>query len=266
MPDVFMPTLGLQVSTVLGAGLSAAAVVVYYTLARHHKPGGVPLMVVLVVGAVGALVAGELGFDSAPDAEQRQRLAAERIGRKLTGRISEGARVLLFRPPVDAEWVSEDAPLPEGAAPASEAAARLERELQHSIERGAGVGVEVVASGMPRVGTEAYPDLEERSVTQPSEAWSEALEPYREAGIEAWISFAGLPADLEAVTSHQWSEPPLVAARLGDAQPQPPEWYDRVRRWIESGRLHVAVVPDPIEAGRMVTVTAENLDALEPAN
>jgi hypothetical protein len=94
-------------------------------------------------------------------------------------------------------------------------------------------------------------------------AFSSVLEKYKDQGVDAWISFVGVPRnmqgqwDLHNMSTRNWDSPPVAAAELG-------VYYDPqlVRRWIQDGLLDVATIHPSTKSPDMKVITKDNLDEL----
>jgi hypothetical protein len=260
--------MGIAVATIIAIILGIAAVVVYFKGARADKPWGTPLLVLLVIGAVVAVFAERLDIGSSIGRRRRRFQSARLLGKGLKGKIDDGAKVLIFRYPVATETMPEEEmpPPPEGVdvpemPTVEEQVAEMMKNWKDAIEDGAGVSIEIVGAEIPAVpehmmmmGPE-YPG--------DARAFNAVLEKYKDEGIDAWISFVGVPRtmqgrwDLHNVASQKWSPRPLIGAELG-------VYYEpgMVRRWINDGLLDAAAIHPSTKSPDMEVVTKDNLDVL----
>lgn len=266
--------LGINMFTIVAVILGILAVIVYFKGARPEKPWGAPLLALLVIGAVAAVICERMDVGE-KDYSRYHLQSARLIGRGLKGKISNDARILIFRAPVEYEFEAPDArPAPppsnvedmENVPPemrrptVEERVEEKKKEWEKEIEKAAGVNIEVVGCEVPDISLEKM-----RPPEYPGDAiaFSNVLEEYRDEDIDAWISFVGLPRDAEGnwalkdVSSHDWADPPLVAADL-DRVFQP----DVLRQWFKDGLIDVAAIHPVLKSPDMIVITKETLDEI----
>ncbi len=279
MVDHIPIVLGISMFTILAVILGVAAVVVYFKGAKPEKPWGAPLLALLVIGAVASVICREMEVGK-PDPARLRFQSARLVGQGLRDKISDGARVLIFRYPLPEEMEMPGGPStpppreaprgPEGMGNVpgemrpptiEEQVEEKKKQWEKAIEEGAGgIDIEIVGCEVPDM-----PPEEMMPPEYPGDAlaFSNVLEKYRDKDIDVWISFVGLPRKrngdwaLSDVVGPDWSEPPLVAADLG-------LYYepDVVRQWIQDGLLDVAAIHPTTKSPVMEVITDDNLDSL----
>lgn len=189
--------------------------------------------------------------------------SARLLGKGLRGKISDGAKIVIFRYPVATETMPEgfdeesDVEIPT----VEEQVAQMKKNWEGAIEEGCGVDIQIVACEVPRTRQEMM--MISPEMPGDARAFSKVLEEYKDRGIDAWISFVGVPRsrrgpwDLHNMSSLKWDDPPLAAAELG-------VYYDPelVKKWIEDGLLDAATIHPSTRSPDMVVITRKNLEEL----
>lgn len=261
--------MGIAVATIIAVVLGVAAVIVYFKGARADKPWGTPLLVLLVIGAVVAVFAERLKLGQRMRRSGRRFQSAKLIGKGLQGKIEDGANVVIFRYPVASETMPEgEMPMPpeaEGEMPdiptVEEQVAEMKKNWEEAIESNAGVDINIIACEVPQTGQEMM--MISPEMPGDARAFSVVLEQYKDQGVDAWISFVGVPRsmrggwDLHNMSSLKWDKPPVAAAELG-------VYYDPalVKKWMQDGLLDVATIHPSTKSPDMEVITKDNLDAL----
>ena len=142
-----------------------------------------------------------------------------------------------------------------------EQVAEMKENWKNAIEDGSGVSIEIVGCEVPDVPDQMM--MMGPEYPGDARAFSSVLKKYENEGIDAWISFVGVPRtmngqwDLQNVVSHKWSKPPAVAAELGVYyEPQ------MVKQWIQDGLLTAATIHPSTKTPDMKVITKDNLDEL----
>lgn len=247
--------LGSIIAVVLGV----AAVFVYFKGAKPEKPWGVPVLVLLVIGAVAAVIVPRTNIWRNAMRGRVERYSGMRMaGEALKGELAKGAKVLIIRYGMDPEMMMMEAPPSDGEMPTQEEMLQRQRkQVKRALENGLGSSVEIVGYDAPGL-SEQYGDI-----GQSAEAFNTVLEKYSDKNIDACISMVGLPrsgageVELDKLALDNWSPSPLVVADVGLQ-------YDPaiLRNYIADGLLYGVVLHPSTRSADQIIVTRENLGDL----